>query len=101
MVAKCRSKTTPKSSGSVAARARSSASLRASIEESFPKPGEGFTGLAARAIRRRGYPVCPETRHGGLLGKDLRMGSSSKRQTTMAKMARERRLQEKRERKAE
>jgi len=29
------------------------------------------------------------------------MGSSSKRQTTMAKMARERRLQEKRERKAE
>ena len=30
-----------------------------------------------------------------------RMGSSSKRQTTMAKMARERRLQEKRERKAE
>jgi hypothetical protein len=31
----------------------------------------------------------------------LRMGSSSKRQTTMAKMARERRLQEKRERKAE
>jgi hypothetical protein len=30
-----------------------------------------------------------------------RMGSSSKRQTTMAKMARERRLQEKRERKQE
>ena len=29
------------------------------------------------------------------------MGSSSKRQTTMAKMARERRLQEKRERKRE
>jgi hypothetical protein len=29
----------------------------------------------------------------------LRMGSSSKRQTTMAKMARERALQEKRERK--
>jgi hypothetical protein len=29
------------------------------------------------------------------------MGSSSKRQTTMAKMARERRLQEKRERKQE
>ena len=31
----------------------------------------------------------------------LRMGSSSKRQTTMAKIARERKLQEKRERKQE
>ena len=57
--------------------------------------------LRNRPIRRHGYPVSPETRSGGLLGKDLRMGSSSKRQTTMAKMARERRLQEKRERKAE
>ena len=67
--------------------------------------GRFFAG-GARArgrlvVRRCGYGVGPSCRRGDVEGRKLRMGSSSKRQTTMAKIARERKLQEKRERKQE